>query len=108
MGITNAPKNAALASSPAAADMFHFMNGILGSGPLGFQAGISSSVPGDEDYSPMSRIYFITWKDPKSALLLQTKYDVDTLEKEGIISVNLAKPMNADHIVNAPIIDPFQ
>jgi len=67
-----------------------------------------SRVPGDEDYSPMSRIYFIAWKDPKSALLLQTKYDVDTLEKEGIISVNLAKPMNADHIVNAPIIDPFQ
>ena len=108
MGVTNAPKNAALASSPAAADMFHFMNGILGSGPLGFQAGISSSVPGDEDYSPMSRIYFISWKDPKSALLLQTKNDVNTLEKENIISVNLAKPMNADHIVNTPIIDPFQ
>jgi len=39
---------------------------------------------------------------------LQTKNDIDTLEKENIISVNLAKPMNADHIVNTPIIDPFQ
>jgi len=54
------------------------------------------------------RIYFIAWKDPKSALLLQTKNDVDVHEKAVQISVNLAKPMNADHIVNAPIVDPFQ
>jgi hypothetical protein len=65
-------------------------------------------APGDENYSPMSRIYFIEWKDPKSALLLQTKNDIDVHEKAGQISVNLAKPMNADHIVNAPIVDPFQ
>ena len=108
MGVTNAPKNAALALGPAAADMFHFMNGTLDSGPLGFQAGISSSAPGDENYGPMWKIYFIEWKDPKSALLLQTKNDVDVHEKAGQISVNLAKPMNADHIVNCPIVDPFQ
>ena len=108
MGVTNAPRNAALASSPAAAEMFHFMNGILDAGPMGFQAGIASSAPGDKNYSPMWKIYFIAWKDPKSALLLQTKNDVDVYEKAGQISVNLAKPMNADHIVNAPIVDPFQ
>jgi len=108
MGVTNAPRNAALASSPAAAEMFHFMNGILDAGPMGFQAGIASSAPGDKNYSPMWKIYFIAWKDPKSALLLQTKNDVDVYEKAGQISVNLAKPMNADHIVNCPIVDPFQ
>ena len=75
---------------------------------MGFQAGITSSAPGDENYSLMLRIYFIAWKDPKSALLLQTKNDVDVHEKAVQISVNLAKPMNADHIVNAPIVDPFQ
>ncbi len=49
MGVPNVPKNAELISGTAAADMYHFMNGILDSGPLGFQAGITSSAPGDEN-----------------------------------------------------------
>ena len=108
MGITYVPNNSKLAASPAVAEMFHFMNGILDSGPMGYQAGISSSAPGDENYSPMWKIYFIAWKDPTSASLLQTKNDIDLFEGEKLITVNLAKPMNADHIVNAPIVDPFQ
>jgi len=108
MGVTNVPNNAKLASSPAAIDMFHFMNGITGSGPLGFQEGISSSAPGDKNYSPMKKIYFISWKNPKKALELQTANDVEEYQKSGQITVNLAKPMNADHIINAPIVDPFQ
>ena len=84
------------------------MNGLNGSGPLGFQAGIASGSPGDANYSPMSRIYFISWNDLNSNTLLQTRSDIDAFEKEGLISVNLARPMAADHIVNSPIIDPFQ
>jgi hypothetical protein len=34
-------------SSPAVVDLFQFMNGIQGSGPMGFQAGIGGSGPGD-------------------------------------------------------------
>jgi len=108
LGVPNVPKNAALISNPAAVDVFHFMNGINGSGPLGFQAGIASGSPGDANYSPMSRIYFISWNDLNSNTLLQTRSDIDAFEKEGLISVNLARPMAADHIVNSPIIDPFQ
>ena len=83
------------------------MNGIKGSGPFGFQAGIASGSTENASYSPMSRIYFIAWKDPDSAVLLQTRSDIDAFEKTGLITINLARPMGADHIVNSPIIDPF-
>jgi hypothetical protein len=108
LGVTHVPKNSALISNAAAVDMFHFMNGIKGPGPLGFQAGIASGFPGDENYSPMSRIYFISWNDPESSVILQTKSEIDAFEKSGLIRVDLARPMNAEHIVNNPIIVPIQ
>ena len=108
MGVTDAPVNAALIANSAAVDLFQFKNGIKGTGPLGFQAGIGASGPGDSNYSPMWRVFFIVWDDPASASLLETKGDIDFYQQEGKITVNLARPMDADHIVNCPFIDPFQ
>ena len=108
MGVTDAPANAALIANSAAVDLFQFMNGIKGTGPLGFQAGIAASAPGDSNYSPMWRIFMIGWDDPASASLLETKGDIDFYQQEGKLTVNLARPMDADHIVNCPFIDPFQ
>ena len=108
MGVKNKKKNAALISNPAAVDMFHFMNGIQGSGPLGFQAGITSSSPGDVHYSPMSRIYFIEWSDNGNPKILQTTQEIEDLEKSGQIRIDIARPMNSDHVVNSPIINPVQ
>jgi len=108
MGVTNAPTSASLLANSAAVDLFQFMNGIKGSGPMGFQAGIAASAPGDSNYSPMWRIFMIGWDDPASASLLENKGDIDFYNQEGKISVNLARPMDADHIVNCPFIDPFQ
>jgi hypothetical protein len=108
MGVTDVPVNAALIANSAAVDLFQFKNGIKGTGPLGFQAGIGASGPGDSNYSPMWRVFFIVWDDPASASLLETKGDIDFYQQEGKLSVNLARPMDADHIVNCPFIDPFQ
>ena len=108
MGVTNAPTSASLIANSAAVDLFQFMNGIKGSGPLGFQAGIAAGAPGDSNYSPMWRIFMIGWDDPASASLLENKGDIDFYNQEGKINVNLARPMDADHIVNCPFIDPFQ
>jgi len=108
MGVTNTPGNAKLIANAAAVDLFQFMNGIKGTGPMGFQAGIGASAPGDSNYSPMWRIFMIGWKDPSSAQLLETRGDIDFYQKEGKIDVGLARPMDSDHIVNCPFIDPFQ
>ena len=108
MGVTDAPTSAGLIINAAAVDLFQFKNGIKGSGPLGFQPGIAASSPGDETYSPMWRIFLVEWNDPEDAKVLETKADIDEFKSQGLITVNLARPMNSDHIVNCPFIDPFQ
>jgi len=108
MGVTPVTSSASLIANSAAVDLFQFRNGISGSGPLGFQAGIAASAPGDANYSPMWRIFMIGWEDPDSASLLETLADINAIKGEGLITVNIARPMDSDHIVNCPFIDPFQ
>ncbi len=108
MGVIDAPTSANLIINTAAVDLFQFGNGIKGSGPMGFQPGIAASAPGDETYSPMWRIFMVEWNEPENARILETRADIDAFKSEDLISVNLARPMNSDHIVNCPFIDPFQ
>ncbi|CDI06035.1 DUF7482 domain-containing protein [Candidatus Nitrosotenuis uzonensis] len=108
MGVVSSPTSAKLIANSAAVDLFQFMNGIKGSGPMGFQAGIAAGAPGDANYSPMWRIFMIGWKDPASAAVLETIDDINAYKKAGLINVELARPMEKDHIVNCPFIDPFQ
>jgi len=108
MGVVSSPTSANLIANSAAADLFQFGNGITGTGPMGFQAGIGSSAPGDENYSPMWRIHMVSWKDPSSAVVLERIDDINGYQKDGAVDVSLARPMDKDHIVNCPFIDPFQ
>ncbi|HSD05554.1 MAG TPA: hypothetical protein VLB45_07395 [Nitrosopumilaceae archaeon] len=108
IGVTNAPKLAKTIASPAAVDLYQFTNGLKGSGPLGFQAGIASAALGDDNYSPLWRISVITWKEPLKATLLETISDVNSKKSSDDITVELARPMNSDHVVNCPFVDPFQ
>lgn len=108
MGVVDAPMDANLIANAAAVDLYQFNNGIKGSGPLGFQPGIATASTGDENYSPMWRIFLVEWHDPQNAAILETKADIDFLQTEGLLSVSIARPMNSDHIVNCPFIDPFQ
>ncbi|HUT05218.1 MAG TPA: hypothetical protein VMW74_00805 [Nitrosopumilaceae archaeon] len=108
MGVVNAPTSASLIANSAAVDLFQFGNGIIGSGPMGFQPGIAAGAPGDANYSPMWRISVINWEDADNASILENRSDIDAYQKAGLISVGLARPMNSDHIVNCPFIDPFQ
>jgi len=108
MGVIDSPALASTLKSPSAIDLFQFSNGIKGSGPVGFQAGIAASAPGDSNYSPLWRINMISWNDPGEASILENISDINSKKDEGKITVKLARPMNSDHIVNCPFIDPFQ
>jgi hypothetical protein len=108
MGVNYAPSSASLIANSAAVDLFQFKNGITGTGPLGFQPGIAASAPGDQNYSPMWRIFFVGWENPDQAALLETIGDINFYKEEGLVDVNIARPMDSDHIVNCPFIDPFQ
>ena len=108
MGVASSPTSANLITHSSAVDLFQFKNGIKGSGPLGFQAAISTTSLDDDNYSPMCRIYLVEWNDVKSTKILETKSDIDFFRNNDLISVSIARPTNSDHIVNCPFIDPFQ
>ncbi|KAF6248091.1 hypothetical protein C6990_01235 [Nitrosopumilus sp. b3] len=108
MGVVSSPSSANLIAHSGAVDLFQFKNGIKGSGPLGFQAGIAGASLDDKNYSPMWRIYLVEWNNPESAKILETKSDIDAFRADGLLSVSIARPLNSDHIVNCPFIDPFQ
>jgi hypothetical protein len=108
MGVTYFPNSEELLISSAAVDLFQFKNGIKGSGPMGFQPGIASAAPGDENYSPIWRIYNVEWNNPQDAKILETKFDIDSFNEEDLLTVSIARTMNSDHLVNCPFIDPFQ
>jgi hypothetical protein len=97
-----------LIANSAAVDLYQFKNGLTGTGPLGFQPGIAVGAPGDENYSPMWRIFMIGWDDPENAQLLETIDDINAYKESGLIDIGIARPMDSDHIVNCPFIDPFQ
>lgn len=108
MGVVHAPTLAKTIDSPAAVDLYQFKNGIKGTGPMGFQPGIAASAPGDANYSPLWRIHMISWKSPDQARLLETVDDIFAQQRAGALKVAIARPMNSDHVVNCPFIDPFQ
>jgi hypothetical protein len=108
MGVTYSPTSSELIANSAAVDLFQFKNGIKGSGPMGFQPGIAAAAPGDENYSPIWRIYNVEWNDPEIAKILETRFDIDSFSEDDLLTVSIARPMNSDHLVNCPFIDPFQ
>jgi hypothetical protein len=103
MGVPFVAADEKLAATPVAVDLFQFMNGINGTGPMGFQAGIGGANPDDANYSPMWRISFITWKDPSQARVLETTADINKAVAEG--SVTLEPAMEGKHVVNCPFFD---
>ena len=108
MGVVSSPTSANLINHSGAVDLFQFKNGIKGSGPLGFQAGIANAALGDANYSPMWRIHLVEWNNAESAKILETKSDIDSFRADNLLTVSIARPTNSDHIVNCPFIDPFQ
>jgi hypothetical protein len=104
MGVSHVPLEEQLIGTPVAPGLFQFTSGINGSGPMGFQAGIGESVPGDQNYSPMWFISFIEWNDPSQARVLETVSDIAAMQQAGLITVTPA--MEGKHVVNCPFFEP--
>jgi hypothetical protein len=103
MGVPFVAADDNLVGTPVAPDLFQFTNGINGTGPMGFQSGIGSANPDDENYSPMWKISFTEWKDPSQARVLQNLHDINMMLQNGLIT--LMPAMEGRHIVNCPFFD---
>jgi hypothetical protein len=104
MGVPFVAADENVIGTPVAPDLFQFTNGINGTGPMGFQAGIGSANPDDPSkYSPMWKIGFIEWKDPSQARVLENQNDINMMLEKGLITLTPA--MEGRHIVNCPFFD---
>jgi hypothetical protein len=103
MGVASVPLSEQLVGTPVAVDLFQFMNGINGTGPMGFVAGIGAANPTDKNYSPMWKISFGEWKDPSKARILETVDDIRAMGQAGMLTVTPA--MDGKHVVNCPFFD---
>ncbi|MDP9476714.1 MAG: hypothetical protein M3R38_13685 [Actinomycetota bacterium] len=83
----------------ALADVYVFANGVRGDGPLGFQADIFDSAPGDEGYSPLRRLYTVTWKDEGQARELRTLGELEEAERNGEVTIE-----KQDVVINEPFL----
>lgn len=92
------PKLAGISPS-VLSDVFVFTNGVKGGGPMGFQSDVFSSVPSDEDYSPLRAVNLISWKSDAVARELKSLEEVRRAESNGEIIIN-----RSNIIVNMPII----
>jgi hypothetical protein len=91
----------ALAQVPdsSLATVYVFKNGVKGIGPLGFQPDVFDNPPGNEKYSPLRKILFVTWNDESKARELKSLADVLASEQAGEITLE-----TSDVVVNMPFV----
>lgn len=83
----------------ALARVYVFTNGVRGDGPLGFQPDVFDSAPGDENYSPLRRLYLVTWKDEDEATEIKTLQGVEEARGRGEVEIE-----RQDTVINEPFL----
>lgn len=81
------------------AKLYLFMNGVKGPNPFGFQPNVIDSVPGDPGYSPLWRVYAVTWSDTATPRELKSEEDILAAKDAGELTIEKA-PL----IKNSPVV----
>jgi len=91
----------ALAQVPEAAlaNVYVFTNGLVGSGPLGFQSDVFDNPPGTPAYSPLRRLNTVTWTDPAKARELKSAAEV--LAAQTATELTISQP---GVVINMPFV----
>lgn len=71
----------------ALAKLYLFTNGVKGPNPFGFQANVIDSVPGQPKYSPLWRVYAVTWADDASPRLLRSEREIVQARANGDLAI---------------------
>lgn len=83
----------------ALADVYVFTNGVRGGGPMGFQPDVFSSVPGDEDYTPLRTLNLVSWEENATSRELKSVKDVNLAAGKGELTV-----IRPGAVINMPTV----
>ena len=92
-----------LTSTPESAlqQGYVFVNGIKATeSPVGFQLGVSSALPGEKGYSPLSQLNYVKWNANATARILKSAAEIMTAEKNGELSI-----AKTNIVINSPAVD---
>ena len=91
-----------LASTPDSAIQpgYVFVNGIKTTeSPVGFQLGVSSALPGEKGYSPLSQLNYVKWNANATPRILKSAAEILDAQKNG--ELNIAK---TNIVINSPAV----
>ncbi len=94
-----------LADIPASAlsSVYVFANGVAPAGvmggPLGFQPDVFDSAPGDEAYSPLRAVKFVTWAEGADPRVLRSVEEILVAEQAGEMTIE-----QPSVVVNMPFL----
>ena len=91
-----------LASTPESALQpgYVFVNGIKTTeSPVGFQLGVSSALPGEKGYSPLSQINYVKWNANATPRILKSAAEIIDAQKNGELSI-----AKTNIVINSPAV----
>jgi hypothetical protein len=86
-------------SSSSLQQGYDFLNGIKGEGSFGFQLPVSSTLPGEKNYSPLVHLNFIKWNENFIPRLLVSSEEIEQAYLIGEIQI-----IRTNIIINSPVI----
>ena len=100
LGVVFVNKTSSTLESGPSSDLYVFINGIKGNGPMGYQASIASTNAGDVAYSPLWRIQTVTWENQAQAQFLTSLNEITEHAKQGHLKTEIAGV-----VVNCPFVE---
>jgi len=91
-----------LASTPESALQpgYVFVNGIKTTeSPVGFQLGVSSALPGEKGYSPLSQLNYVKWNANATPRILKSAAEIIDAQKNGELSI-----AKTNIVINSPAV----
>jgi len=77
-----------------------FVNGIKTTeSPVGFQLGVSSALPGEKGYSPLSQLNYVKWNANATPRILKSAAEIIDAQKNGELSI-----AKTNIVINSPAV----
>lgn len=81
-----APSLAQLPSSELSQG-FEFLNGVSGPGAFGFQLPVASSIPDDENYTPLVHLNLVRWNEDAKIGILKSAPEIISANQRGDLQI---------------------
>lgn len=80
-------------------NVYVFENGLIGSGPLGYQPDVFDSPPGFDGYSPLRKVILVKWVVENNIVEFMSVKDIDSAVDKGVVTLT-----PTDIVVNMPFM----